>query len=507
MASRILNLVLIYLLVSTPVAIAETIYINQTAEGADNGTYQNAHSITWFNTLGNWASPKVVGKLGPSDTALFTNTFTTAAIGKLTFTLGNEITWKFAENAKFSFVESSGGILYPLSYTIIDGGVNGILENTGNGTLLSTQKVSLGIVVSGVSNVEIKNLTFNNFYVHTPSVADSTNQFNSGGPIYGNGSRGNLVIHNNTFSQGCWMINLQQNIGTNWQIYSNSFEYYDHGVAGVMSFPGSDMSYLYVHHNVFGHTYNWDTGSANAYHHDGIHVYGAPNSVLKNYYLTNNLFYGEWGTNNTAHAYHEGDFTFANLGAISNAVISGNVFIEGSTKLNNGFSGQIGTNWGWYNNTFIGNPALSGNLGVSITGSAKFTNNVFYGMNSVLNLTTTNTFNSDNNAYIGYIGTGGNLPFHRNGVNYSTLSAFIAASGSDSHSFTNGPITISTNGTPQTGSVLISAGADIKTIVPVDFYDQTWNTLMDIGAVKFGSSTSGGYLVGKPIITGKSIFR
>lgn len=72
---------------------AESFFVAENQLGSGDGsTTNNAHSRAWFNTAGNWANPKVSGKVGPGDTVNFfgvlTNTIACSASGSS----GNPIT-------------------------------------------------------------------------------------------------------------------------------------------------------------------------------------------------------------------------------------------------------------------------------------------------------------------------------------------------------------------------------------------------------------------------------
>src|SRR5208282_2757480 len=146
--------------------------------------------------------------------------------------------------------------------------------------------------------------------------------------------------------------------GSGINIYSNNFANYDHAIAGL----GDHMSNVSIYCNHFGSTANWDTGTNNYYHHDGIHIFYGGGSTLSGLQIYNNRFDGDWGNNNTAHIFAEGDFTHANPNSISNVEIYNNVFLQwpGDT-LNNGFVCGGGPDWAFYNNTFLGTAVYNSN--------------------------------------------------------------------------------------------------------------------------------------------------
>ena len=77
-------------------------------------------------------------------------------------TAGNPITLKFADHVIVQvpyFPDDPGGngcgggiCMNTRSYVVTDGGTNGILQNTANGTLLANQKPTLGIDMARYAN-------------------------------------------------------------------------------------------------------------------------------------------------------------------------------------------------------------------------------------------------------------------------------------------------------------------------------------------------------------------
>jgi len=162
-------LVLFILLLALPV-YAEDLYVGQSAAGGDDGSScANQKAASWFNTSGSWGAG--VGKISPGDTAHLCGTISTSLKVYGNGESGNEITIKFEDDAKLSQAACATYLLdlYGRSYIIVDGGTNGIIENTDNGDALGSQ-VSSSYGIRGASathDIEIKNLTIQNLYVHT----------------------------------------------------------------------------------------------------------------------------------------------------------------------------------------------------------------------------------------------------------------------------------------------------------------------------------------------------
>jgi len=84
-------------------------------------------------------------------------------------TNGNPVTIKFETGAKLSapYWSANGAIaLTSKDNVVIDGGTNGIIENTDNGTGKTYVAASAGVSTSLCNNLEIKNLTIQNMLLH-----------------------------------------------------------------------------------------------------------------------------------------------------------------------------------------------------------------------------------------------------------------------------------------------------------------------------------------------------
>ncbi len=172
---RKLLLVIAFLFVVVPVK-ANDIYLAQGPAGAGNGAdCADARDVSWFNISGNWGTG--ASQIGPGTTVHLCGSITAPA-GASNFLLlqgsgtsGNPITIKFETNAILQAPYWGGAVinLESHSYITFDGGTNGLIQATANGTLLANHQDSgLGIYSPlGGSNLTIKNLTIANLYVHS----------------------------------------------------------------------------------------------------------------------------------------------------------------------------------------------------------------------------------------------------------------------------------------------------------------------------------------------------
>ena len=209
-----IGLSLLFISLAACTASASNWYVAQSSQGANTGKdAADALSIAWLNNPANWRTG--TNAVNPGDTVHLCGTITTSGSTSTGYTLtiygsgtvGNVITIYFEPNAKLS--ESAYGLIngYGQDYIVIDGGSNGVLENTDNGTALRFKKSISEIYDNGCSNMEIKNLTVQNLYLHV-SGTDGTLDFSTNAGIYMNGFGNNISIDDCTFHDICFCMQL-----------------------------------------------------------------------------------------------------------------------------------------------------------------------------------------------------------------------------------------------------------------------------------------------------------
>ena len=173
MPKLLFRLIVFYLFSAIPLT-ANNIYIAQSATGAANGAdCADAQPVSFFNSSSNWGSG--ANQIGPGTTVHLCGTFTgTAGQTLLTFqgsgASGSPVTLKFETDANLAapYWSSSGAInVSGRNWIVIDGGTNGTIQNTANGSGLAYMAQSNGFVLSRVSNVTVKNLAIGNICQHT----------------------------------------------------------------------------------------------------------------------------------------------------------------------------------------------------------------------------------------------------------------------------------------------------------------------------------------------------
>jgi hypothetical protein len=480
------------------------VYISQSGAGTmDGSTCGNAKPLSFFNTSGNWGSGGA--QIGPDTFVHACGAFVGAASSTI-FTFqgsgssGHPITLLFESGATVSapyFAPNNGGSgggginMSNLSYLIVDGGSNGVLQNTANGSALANQQYSIGIEAEPCNNCEVRNLTIQNIYVEVaPSDSIGTPVDNHINVNAINLAGSNWLFHGNVLRDCGWCIhNFFGNGDTNVKIYSNDISRCDHAYA-VAGNSGASATNFYFYSNHVHDFANWDDGLGN-FHHDGVHSFGGfPSSNLTNLQTYDNLFDGNPGKNFTSYLYIEKNnstVSCTNCKAFNN-VLDGRSAPIGSFGLIG-----LGSNPGLeiYDNTLLGtnfniNPCMVLN-GVSGT----FKNNVFSGCYTVIwELYNASTPTMDYNTYAN-LGTNG-VVYTLSGAVISTLGGVQAHYSGDAHSQVVSSAGLNSSYVPVAPSPAINAGTNLTSlgIVALDF-DRNGNPRPNPGNWDAGALNNG----------------
>jgi hypothetical protein len=292
---RIFMMTILAFLLLTGFAFAEDIYVAQTSRGSDTGAdAANAHSIAWLNDASNWGAG--AGKVSAGDTVRLYGTFTSTLQLQGSGSAGSPITILFESGAKFSNSTWTKDIIsmYRQSYIIVDGGANGIIEATNNGTNLTYQNGFAGVYIVSSNHIEVKNLTIQNLFIHKQNAAGGECE-NVGVDTGGSTVSSNISIHDNTLTWSryavFWVVGGS---GSNAYIYNNSIRYCN---ATVFAMASGTFTGVYFYNNTFGDPYPWDDAVNNDWHHEAFHYWG---SGLTGLYIYGNYLYGDWGNYYTA---------------------------------------------------------------------------------------------------------------------------------------------------------------------------------------------------------------
>ena len=304
----------IFVICSAGYCSASDIYVAQSSAGVHTGAdCADARTLSSL-AAGDWVAGNTIHLCGTITAAAGASGLVAQGSG----TSASPIIVKFESNAileapYFGGGDASGGScysqsscaaginLYGFSNIIVDGGTNGVIENTANGSDLAYQYQSNGIGVGGDSNIIIRNITVQNTYVNDP-VAEETSGQNTRNIDIGAGAT-NITVCNSTLNNARTAIESPA-IGATVPVYplpscaSNIF------LAGMNYFGNAIYDHCWAFHlapnsssiyNVFTNDVNIGTKwvlANGVYHTDGIFAYGVLGSAQTTVYAFNNYFHG-----------------------------------------------------------------------------------------------------------------------------------------------------------------------------------------------------------------------
>lgn len=483
----------ILLLAAPAFPSAANIYLAQSSGTVTcNGVSQTASAYTFFNTGGNWGAGG--SQIGPDTVVWIVGTVTASAnTSPFTFqgsgTSGHPITLKFCNNAVLqapyfagSIFTANGGIVAnSKNWLVIDGGTNGIVQNTANGTsgTYANSQSSQGVAVTGSGNVTVQNLTVQNIYVKT-TIGDTAGTGNTAGIMFD--GTNNVTISNNKVSGASLGISMGYEGAsgiTAATISGNTVTQGCHLITIGDGTSSSTASGITVSGNTVTSVDIWNDPSS-ACHSDGIGPISAFNasSTLSNSSFYNNTITGNMcttsvGTTCTAFLFFTGNMSGINV--YNNIFQStGSATYESLLRFAAGRTDNTGTmaTFGVYNNTFdcgsVGPIGTKWSAAGSNVSAQTFKNNITVGCGWGLNAAdgtvgswswlTANNNDYFNNGFIAQSATGGTYTFG------TWQSAGFDAAGSNSN-----PI-FGTSYALTSGSAAIGLGANLTslTITPLD---------------------------------------
>jgi hypothetical protein len=439
-------------------AYGSDIYISQNTSGGNTGANcSNAHSASWFNS--NATGGNTYHLCGTFTGSAGSTMLTAPASGSA----GSPLIVQFETGALLTapyWSETNGAIsIANKSYVTIDGGSNGIIRATANGTNQSYKQGSTGIRIIGSSHIEVKNLTIRNMYQNAGSSSGATDTGGEGSwGIYIDGNNSYLDFHNNTISgnRGCIAYELGKS-NSNINIYKNNLSDAAWHIKLGEGNGGSTSSNMNIYNNEITDWTNWQYPSE-TYHTDGIILYCNNNSTLP-VSIYNNYIHGDLGDGSPT------AFIFSTYGASSPgalATIFNNLLVStgGVTIwLKNGRTGNV-----IYNNTIIG-PSSSGGVGVMLENSSgiNFRNNIIGNWQRAIGSYTslTSQVAASNNNVVYNVSSS---PFYYNdGSGYYTWAQWQAL-GFDASSSTANPSLDASYKLTSTGSSAYARGANFTSL-------------------------------------------
>jgi hypothetical protein len=453
-------LILGFLVFATP-AFGADIYFGSASAGANNGTScANQRAI----------STLVSGDEAAGNTIHLCGTFTQSAGGSLltvinSGTSGNPITFKWETGAivQCPYCSASGGgiEINGKSWITLDGGSNGIIQNTANGTGLANQQHSTLIHSDGGSNVVIKNLTCGPVYQHT--INDS-----SGGTTYCMLLRhvSNLTVQNNTISQADVGLLFEWDGGeSNLVITGNTWTGINQDIE-MGPTAGGSFTNVQVDHNTCGDWNNWDE-PGNGFHHNFFHPFTnvSGSSLVGTLQIYDNNCQGNMGSHATSMIFLENNNGGAG-GTMGTWYVFNNLFHKTNANVPTS-SGMVAAQDAagfLYNNTFLDAGGSGGNSYVSFHAYSSgmpwtVTNNVFSGGGYMI-YDQGNAISGNDNVYFN---SPSGTPWIRGSTFISSLATWQSDCSCDAASVTTDP-KLDTNMKLQSGSSAIGLGTNLTSV-------------------------------------------
>jgi hypothetical protein len=452
-------------------AQASDIYIAQSATGKNSGQdCANAFAYTFFNKPGNWGTNS--GQIGPGTTVHLCGVFVDSTPGDTLLSFqgsgssGSAITLLFEPDSSLTNTaywgsNTAGAIqVNARSYLVIDGGPNGLIQNTGNGTGLTYEHNSSGVVALNSSNVTIKNLNISQICNYRGSASDTTGCVTSGSYDTGitvNGGIDNTII-NNTVHDSAICIFYEPWTGQTGTLISSNTAYHCNWGIGVAA-PSALATGLVISGNDIYDSFNWDNPS-DTFHHNGIHIYSVSSgSGLVGTTINNNYIHGTMSgclpnSCTTAWIYLD-----QNAGKITGTLGFNNVLVNGGSTQGPGNGYITGAQGVWYNNTIYGN-----GLGTGITAASGtiIQNNVLANLRQFI-FGPSSALAMDYNSYMAISPSGCSAWVWGGGTctGQANISAWRAACACDQHSTYNNGVTVSPSGPPLAGSPVLTLGENL----------------------------------------------
>jgi hypothetical protein len=477
-------LALVLVIFTASFSAASDIYFAQNSAGGNTGAdCADAYSITdsshGINVTGNWVPGNTLHLCGsfsyPSGGT--SSVITARASGSS----GNPITIKFETNAVITAPYWTVPVISSKeqSYITVDGGTNGTIQATANGTGQANQQDNgIGVYMTGSSNSQVENVTVSNLYVHTCTLPITNCKDEGGQNTYGilwiGGSNVQVGPNNNVHDMK-WCAFYGYEATTNAQIFQNTLYHCDHGVvfgdAAPAQTTGSPTATCggangnMICQNTIYDGGNWDdAGDQN--HHDGIHTW-ANSAPTSNYYviIADNYVYGNWGYDMGSLIYIESDERA--IPVINNVLASTSPAAAGTGILGVATgTGVGGTGILVANNTVVGASSSNSQAGISISST---TNPVL--KNNIVSTTGTAVFINPSGVtgasidHDDYYNIGASNPFYCPGHSGVSFSVWQSSCGFDENpnGSTGNPL-LSNSFSLATGSAAIGLGSSLGSL-------------------------------------------
>ena len=434
-------------------AHARDYYMSQAGRGT-GASCSNPLSVAWFNTTGS--------RLGAGNTVHLCGVFSGGVGQQMLVVRSSGLTIKFEAGSRLTSPAWSGlGAINAqgLSNVVVDGSGVGVIENTANGTTRAHRLSSVAVYMRGCNGCVVKNITISNLYVHS-SVSDTTVRQTAVNCV-NFVSANNVVLDHITCHDAGWAF---AGMGNNFTLSNSDIYNIDHGLAFGAVGTTSGFS---IHDNHIHNFTNWDT-TTNAYHHDGIHMWGQSGRVT-NGAIYNNRFDGDSGVNITGFIFLQDSVqhvaVYNNVFNTPTSRVMRSIWFEAtSTSMPNGPA----TGNSAHNNTANAGTHREGS-GLMIDNQLNFTgyNNVLMGGQSDVSIRGGTTLTGlNNNVYVDLGSYGDRNTFGYKGASYQTLTQWknVCRCDGSSRFVTAAQVSLSSTGQITIRSAAASAGTNLTGI-------------------------------------------
>lgn len=472
---------------------AEDFYVSQTGGGGTN-------SLAWLNDPANWGLGD--GRISPGDivhlTGLLTNRLDIAGSG----ISGNPVTIRFEPGAKFSAPYWNPAIRgASVHYLTIDGGLDGRIEATDNGTLLGLRNPTKGVSLEPCGDgMVISNLSIINLFQKV--VLPDGNPTNAQPDIRGIWASGSgiqdLMICNNTIVHAGNAITINYNGScTNVLVLSNYLSDVSFGVFincnGAGYSRGFEVS-RNVCKNLATYDGNWGSQSGEHNHNNFLIVNSTAVATNRGLRVDGNVAgsnSGKWVTS-LIKITPDHD-TFRDALVVNNLLVSDTA----EANISNGYiSAMLTPNLVIANNT-LANVAAKGAsaMGIKVgnTTSVHIYNNAFLGVtmnlfDDVSSGSGSGVVASDYNRLNGLLR---DSAFYGHGATFRTVADWVSGTGFDKRSTTNSTM-LNGRYAPLTNDLTLpGAGTNLSAYFTSDFDGRRrpgWPTNWTIGAFEASGS-------------------
>ena len=471
-----------------PAPATSDVYLSQAGAGTiDGSSCANARAVSYFTTSTNWGTGP--GQIGSGTTVhlcgVITSTLTVpASQGTGLITMKWEPGASMQQPAAAHYINGTSTNSWLFTGQAPCGFVNQVfvpctesIKNTNNG---SPDHFANQVFPSNAfdftnfsgASVTVQNLEIGPLYVHDDPTDTIILNTSVNAVFSSQASMNSLTIKNNYVHDVSWAFTpgptSSSPAGMTITITGNEIFHVDHGFGNGSACTRCFT--LFFDHNHYHDPTNWNT-NANAYHHDGVHIFG-PGTQMAAIYAYDNLFDGPHTGNETAYWFNQGSnpntFFFNNVMIVDPTSTSGIVLMEGGGGTNEFIANNTGIHSGQVVTSSLD---LQVNAQTAPQGNQTVINNIWSSAESFIDLETgtfapnTATSGLDYNLYANCIPSGNGCFVKQPGpLRTNVLATWQTQAGEGAHSQFVTDAKLSAAGVPQTGSPVLGAGSNLTSL-------------------------------------------